>query len=89
MNTTTRPLYEIASDIYYHVSMQYPNKAPNWWAYAKPYVDALGNLTSIEDNYYYDSGKSVVLYLLSNLSYWRGEPAKAIKAELKSIAGIN
>jgi hypothetical protein len=28
------------------------------------------------------------LYFLSNASSWRGEKAKAIKAELKKIAGV-
>ena len=85
---TTRPLSTIAREIYGAMERQYPTGAPNWWAYAKPYVDAMLSLDSIDDNYYYDSGRSVVLYLLSNLSYWRGETARAIKAELKSIAGV-
>ena len=55
---------------------------------AKPYLDAMAQLNSIDDNYYADSGKSVVLYFLANATSWRGEKAKAIKAELKKIAGI-
>ena len=43
---------------------------------------------SINDNYGVDSGKSIVLYFLSNASTWRGETAKRIKKELKSLAGI-
>lgn len=52
---------------------------------AKPYLDAMASLDSIEDKYHYDSGKSVVLYFLSNASSWRGENAKRIKAELRSM----
>jgi hypothetical protein len=52
---------------------------------AKPYLDAMSELESISDNYYYDTGKSVVLYFLSNASSWRGEKAKLIKAELKAL----
>lgn len=55
---------------------------------AKPYLDAMAQLNSIDDNYYADSAKSVVLYFLANATSWRGEKAKAIKAELKKIAGI-
>lgn len=50
---------------------------------AVPYLDAMTSLESIEDNYGYDDGASVVLYFLSNAKTWRGETAKAVKAELK------
>ncbi len=52
---------------------------------AKPYLSAMAGLDSIDDNYGYDSAKSVVLYFLSNASSWRGENAKRIKAELKAM----
>jgi hypothetical protein len=52
---------------------------------AKPYLDAMGSLNSINDNYFMDSGKSVVLYFLSNASSWRGEVAKRVKTELKAM----
>ena len=53
--------------------------------YAKPYVDAMMELNSINDRYMWDSGKSVVLYFLSNAGAWRGETAKRVKAELKAM----
>jgi hypothetical protein len=89
MNTETRYLADIAIDIYDAMDEQYGAKRPNWWAYAKPYVDALSTLESIDDNYYYDSARSVVGYLIANLSYWRGDTARTIKAELRSILGID
>jgi len=46
------------------------------------------SLDSIEDNYYEDSGKSVVLYFLANAQTWKGEKARSIKAELKKLCGI-
>ena len=55
---------------------------------AVPYLDAMHSLDSIEDNYYADSAHSVVVYFLSNARTWRGDNAKRIKAELKSMAGI-
>lgn len=50
---------------------------------ARPYLDAMHSLNSVNDNYGYDSGVSVVLYFLCNASTWRGETAKLVKAELK------
>ena len=52
---------------------------------AKPYLDAMSGLDSINDKYIYDSGRSIVLYFLSNASSWRGDKARAIKAELKAL----
>lgn len=52
---------------------------------AKPYLDAMMELNSINDKYYNDSAKSVVMYFLSNASGFRGERAKALKAELKAL----
>jgi hypothetical protein len=49
---------------------------------AKPYLDALGTLDSIGDNYGMDSGRSIVAYFLANATTWRGPVAKAIKLEL-------
>jgi hypothetical protein len=40
-------------------------------------------MNSVNDNYGMDSGKSIILYFLSNANTWKGEIAKAIKAELK------
>lgn len=52
---------------------------------AKPYLDAMGSLDKITDKYYQDSGASVVSYFLANASSWRGEKAKAVKAELNKM----
>lgn len=75
---TTRPLYEIAREIRRDWKKVYFG--------AVPYLDAMATLDSIDDNYMFDSGKSVVLYFLSNASTWRGETAKRIKAELKAMS---
>lgn len=53
---------------------------------AKPYLDAMYSLEKITDNYFADSGHSIVLYFLSNATTWKGEVAKAIKTELKKRA---
>ena len=75
----TRPLKDIAVEIEKDIW------AKDWAYYALPYVKALKEVESINDRYYDDSAKSVVLYLLSNLTYWRGEKARTIKAELKEL----
>lgn len=72
-----RPIYEIAREI--RKDWAKVNFA------AEPYLKAMECLDSIDDNYYYDSAKSVVLYFLCNASTWRGETAKRIKAELKAM----
>ena len=51
---------------------------------AVPYLDAMGSLESIDDNFGADSAREIVLRFLSNASTWRGEVAKKIKAELKA-----
>lgn len=72
-----RPLYVIANEI--KKDWVKPNYA------AKPYLEAMECLNSINDKYGWDSGKSVVLYFLCNANTWKGETAKRIKAELKSL----
>jgi len=52
---------------------------------AEPYLDAMGTLNSVQDNYYDDSGQSIVAYFLSNARAWRGPVAKQIKKELKTM----
>ena len=75
--TTTRPLYEIASEIRKDWKKVYFG--------AVPYLDAMSTLDSIEDNYMFDSAKSIVLYFLANAGTWRGDVARRVKAELKSM----
>jgi len=53
---------------------------------AVPYIDAMRELTHITDHYFADTGRSVVLYFLSNATTWRGPEARRIKAELKALA---
>ena len=52
---------------------------------AVPYLDAMLSLNSVGDNYYLDSGDSMVRYFLANSSMWRGDVAKRVKAELKDM----
>jgi hypothetical protein len=77
---TTRPLYEIAAEIKSDWQKVYFG--------AVPYLDAMSTLNSINDNYIFDSGKSIVCYFLSNATTWKGDTARRVKAELKKMAGI-
>ena len=72
-----RPINEIAAEIHRNWKNPYFG--------AVPYLDAMGLLESIDDNFYNDSAKSVVLYFLANAGTWRGEAARRIKAELKAM----
>lgn len=78
--TATRPLSVIANEI--------KKDWKNVYFGAIPYLIAMEYLNSINDNYGMDSAKNIVLYFLSNASTWRGEKAKAIKAELKKLADV-
>ena len=52
---------------------------------AKPYLEAMASLSSINDRYGADDARGVVLYFLSNAGSWRGDRARAVKAELNAI----
>jgi hypothetical protein len=74
----SRPLYTIAGEI-----------RANWpkvYFGAKPYLEAMECLTSIDQKYGCDDAKSIVLYFLSNAATWKGDKAREIKAELKLMS---
>lgn len=73
----TRPISVIAYDI--RAAWPKVNFA------AKPYLEAMLRLDRITDRYGFDDARSVVTYFLGNASSFRGEQAKALKAELKAI----
>lgn len=50
---------------------------------AVPYLDALLELSSWDDNFYCDSATTIGVYFLANAQTWRGPTAKAVKAEIK------
>jgi hypothetical protein len=77
MTTTIRPLHAIAADI--KDDWTKPNYA------AVPYLEAMRILDGIDDKFYYDSADSIVRYFLANAGQWRGDKARAIKAELKAL----
>ena len=52
---------------------------------ARPYLDAMLSIDTIQDKYYFDDARSIITYFLCNASSWRGEKARQIKAELKGM----
>jgi hypothetical protein len=52
---------------------------------AVPYIDAMGTLDRIEDQYIAEDGGAIVIGFLANANTWRGETAKRVKAELKAM----
>jgi hypothetical protein len=52
---------------------------------AKPNLDAMASLGTVSDRFGYDTGRTIVLYFLANAGAWRGETAKRIKSELRSM----
>ena len=49
---------------------------------AKAYLAPMFSLYDITDNYYEDSGRSVILHFLTNASTWKGDVAREVKKEL-------
>lgn len=72
-----RPLHEIAREI------RKDWKKPYFGAV--PYIDAMASLNKVSDNFYLDSGESIVQYFLANAGQWRGEVARRVKTELKEL----
>ena len=79
MTNETRELNEIASEI--GRTWKKVNYA------AKPYLNAMGCLCSVDDNCGLDSGSEIVARFLGNAGSWRGDDARRIKAELKGMLG--
>ncbi|MHA2084724.1 MAG: hypothetical protein ACXABD_13285 [Candidatus Thorarchaeota archaeon] len=52
---------------------------------ARPYLNAMKQLNSVEDNFYDDTAVSVVAYFLSNAKTWRGDVARRVKKELNKM----
>lgn len=76
-----RPLREIADDIL------------NTWARpsyaARPYIEAMRTMDRITDLYFTETGEEQVRRFLVNSPYWRGEHARRIKFELRSLLPEN
>ena len=72
-----RPIHSIAQDIETHWKKPYFG--------AVPYLRAMRQIRTIDDNYGMDSADMIVRYFLSNASTFRGEQARKLKSELKEM----
>jgi len=68
-------------DIAREIRADWKNVSP----YAQYYLDAMWSMGSIKENYYVDSGESIVAYFLGNAASWKGEVARRVKLELKGM----
>ena len=78
MKAPVRSLNTIAGEIYQNWNAR--NSGTVLSPYAKPYLEAMSSLDSINDNYMLDSGRSIVAYCLG-----KGEKAREIKKELNAM----
>lgn len=72
-----RPLHVIAREI--------RAAWPKPYFGAVPYIAAMQTMRGIDEDYYSDSGASIVRYFLANAGTWRGPDARRIKAELNAM----
>ena len=77
VNTNVRPVNVIAQEIVKDWKKVYFG--------AKPYLLAMLTLNSIEDDYIFETGKTQVIYFLSNAQTWKGEVARRVKKELNAM----
>ena len=72
-----KPINQIASEI-----VEVWNKP---YFGAVPYLTAMLHLHSINDKYFYDDARSIINYFLANAKTFKGDDAKRLKLELKSM----
>lgn len=78
-----RPLSLIAQDIVKDWGDKLHRHHP-----ARPYVEAMSTLGSMDEMYGAEDAKGIVRYFLVNASGWRGEVARYVKAELKRMVEV-
>ena len=83
MSEPQRKIYEIAREI----KQVWVKKdgTPNVWFGAVPYLDAMLELGTMDEQYGLDTAVSVVLYFLANAAQFKGADARRIKVELRSM----
>jgi len=56
---------------------------------AKPYLEAMEHLNSINGSIGQDSGREIILYFLINSKQWKGQTAREIKLHLRELINEN
>lgn len=72
-----RKISEIANEIV-------ANKQTVGYA-AQPYLEAMTQITGLDENFGADSATSVIMYFLGNAAAWKGPLARSIKEELRQM----
>lgn len=85
--TEKRTFSEIAWEVLNLWTAKYGKNLPWSLMCAHPYLEAMLECDTTDKNaqYYAETAESVVLYFLANITNWRGDDAKRIKAELKEM----
>jgi hypothetical protein len=58
---------------------------PNVSVHARPYLNAMYHLNSVDDLYGVDSARGIITYFLGNAAGWKGVSARLIKQELHDL----
>ena len=82
-----RTFSDIAAEVLKLWKAKYGKDLPWSLKCALPYLQAMIECDTTDKNaqYYAETVESVVIYFLANITNWRGEDAKRIKAELKEM----
>lgn len=78
----TRPVYQIARTILKDPTLDRTSRRT-----AGPYLGAMLVMTTLSERYGADDGQAIGRYALENLKTWRGETARALKAEIREHLG--
>lgn len=68
-----------------HRAISDPTLRGNARAWAMPYLSALTSCRSVNDYYGADDARGMLAYALGNVSTWRGETARAWKADAREM----
>lgn len=87
MKQNKRTFSVIAEEVLHLWKTKYGKDLPWSLKCALPYLQAMleCDTTDKDAQYYMETIGSIVLYFLANITNWRGDDAKRIKAELKSM----
>ena len=87
MKQNKRTFSVIAIEVLHLWKTKYGKDLPWSLKCALPYLEAMleCDTTNKDEAYYAETVESVVIYFLANITNWRGDDAKRIKAELKSM----
>ena len=77
-----RFIYEIAKDI----EDDFKSRKDGYdLPHARPYLDAMRFLKTVDQMYLQESAASMILYFLNNATVWRGGRAPELKMELQNL----